>query len=273
MKNSIMIFFLIASSLICRSQNGIPYNNIKDIEKLSSESFDKRFLKACTLTSKIKYHDSIQNDFKKNNRTIDKKKDNYIEMRSNPSRGYFQFDERISNSEEVNYLFNDSVLSSISIRKDFYFKYKDLDIPLSIYSFYHYHKNGNLMFSGCSLVANIAQNIRINMSRIYNEKGKLTKKINYNKKFNLKFSDVIKIGYDNFKIEEKEEMYLSRAFNEKESYWIIELQLPDDNFVNKYLIINDKSREILTKYNETEVEKFRFIEYQEKLGNLNEILK
>ncbi|WP_291131742.1 hypothetical protein [Flavobacterium sp. UBA7682] len=272
MKNGLKLFMLLLYTLACQSQSVINYRNIDDIEGLSSVRFNKEFLKACTLKSKVQQYESFQKESKSSIKVIDKKRDNYIEMRSNPDMGYFEFDERISNSEEVNYLFNDSVLSSITIRNELYFRYIDLDIPLSINSFYHYHKNGNLMFAGFSLQSSITKNIRINMSRIYNAKGKLIKKINHEKHFKLKFSDVIKIGYNNLRLDEKEEMYISRSFNEKEAYWIIEFQLPDDNFANKYIVINDKTKEMNTAVYDRDVEKFRFKEYQEDLNNIKKYL-
>lgn len=264
MEKKIFFFVFIFCSSFCISQNELHYYNL---EQFKTPKIDKKYLKAFPLKEKQMQYDSFQNELKKTNRVIDKKKDNYVR-----DSGQGNYEERISPTEFIYWTFRDSLSYVIDTYNTANFKFKELHVEVTVHTMYEYYNSGALTRVGFDLMSNLAVGIDVGTHKLYDEKGKLIKKINFDKHFKLKFVDIIKIGYDNLRHEQKEEIWISRSFNKKEAYWIIEFKLPDDNFFNKYLIINDRTKKLHIEYYEKDVEKYRFQEYQDKLKNFYEIL-
>lgn len=265
MKKLIPLFVFLLYTLTCKSQNAIPLITIDDLEKLKSAKIDKKYFKAVSLKSMILKYDSIQIALKKLNKTVNKEKDYYLDM-GKDNYGYYSFFEKINESEIVQYFYSDFLLSEIRTRNAFRLKYKEIDNVFEIDNSYSIDKNGNLKFSRCELRGGFFAEIKIDEVRKYNKKGKVVKRINFDKQFKYKLSDIVKIGYDNFQMNENVEMYISRGFNEKEAYWIIMYRINDndDPAFNKIISINDKTKKIKEEYY-SDAQYYNFKEYQEKL--------
>lgn len=266
MKKLIPLFVFLLYSLVCKAQSSIPLINIDDLEKLKSAKIDKKYLKAISLKSMILKYDSIQIALKTLNKIVNKEKDYYFDM-SKDDYGYYSFYEKVNESEAVQYHFSDFLLLEIKEIKAFRLKYKEIDTVFEIDNYYTIDKNGDLKFSRCELNGGVFDEIKIDEVRKYNKKGKVIKKINYDKHFKYTLTDIIKIGNDNFLMDVNVEMYISRSFNEKEAYWIIMYRLPNDNSdpaFSKIICINDKTKEIKNVHYRDSQE-YDFKGYQEKL--------
>ena len=266
MKKLIPLFVFLLYSLVCKSQSTIPLIDIEDLEKLKFAKIDKKYLKAVSLKSMILKYDSIQIALKKLNKTVNREKDYYFDM-SKDDYGYYSFYEKVNESEAVQYHFSDFLLWEIRVIKAFRLKYEEIDTVFEIDNYYAIDKNGNLKFSRCELNGGVFDEIKIDEVRKYNKKGKVIKKINYDKHFKYTLQDILKIGSENFQMNINVEMYMSRSFNEKEAYWIIMYRLPNDNSdpaFSKIIIINDKTKEIKDVHYR-DAQEYKFEGYQEKL--------
>lgn len=193
--------------MTCKNQNAIPLITIDDLKKLKSAKIDKKYFKAVSLKSMILKYDSIQIALKKLNKTVNKEKDYYLDM-SKDNHGYYSFFEKINESEIVEYFYFDFLLLEIRTIKAFRLKYKEIDAVFEVDNSYTFNKNGNLKFSRCVLNGGVFGVFKIDKVKKYNINGSVIKKINFDNKFKYKVSDIVKIGYDNFQMDENVEMYI-----------------------------------------------------------------
>jgi hypothetical protein len=236
------------------------------LEEHKSVCIDKKYLKAISLESMLHKCDRFQDTLK----TVNQKKDYSVKL-TTKSNGYYFFEEKINEMEGILYQYFNSSESSIVTYKSLRFKYKKIEFALTFFNKYFYYKNGNLKFTSHSVEGTIFEDTNIGKAKTYNQKGKVIKKINYDKHFKFNLLDIIKIGYDNFQMDENVEMYISRSFNDKEAYWLIMYRLPndyDDPAFSKIISINDKTKEIKDEYY-IDVEKYRYKEYQYNLNKID----
>jgi hypothetical protein len=243
-----------------------------EMGKFKSPKVDKRYLKGVTL-------EEIQRKFDHHlelNENIEKHKDEYyIEKENNNVVGYSHFSENLPDSTYVEYFFHNYKISSIDVRKKLRFSNKSTgtDVPLYIFSKYFF-KDGTLLYVGHDVVGDFAQSIKVGVSKTFNAKGKLQSKINYDKQFTLDLNSILTFAYKHKIGDENGSFDLSRNFNKKEAYWIIEYNWYERNETNtKFLIINDKSKEVCVEFDKAEVDRYRFADYQKKLLNVAAVLK
>lgn len=134
---------------------------------------------------------------------------------------------------------------------------KQLDMQIICDS--KYNQNGNIVYYSSNILCemSLGSNFPFGKKILFDNKGILIFEIDYEKKFNMKFTEVFELVSNKLpKYDEKTKITLKRFFDEENGYWIIiygksleKITSYNEYISKKVLIIDDKTQKIVFEQN------------------------
>lgn len=170
------------------------------------------------------------------------------------------YNSKFDYNQNVYYDYNE-VNKLISVSNEYTLKHNNKLYSFSTESRIDYSANGKKLVLSKAV---LFDEIEAGRWQIYNNKGKLIKELNFDKKFKLTFIDVFNILKDFFYFLDlnNDNITIERSFNEEKAYWICKMQ---NTYCFKAIIINDKTGEILYGNNADILKQYLFRDYENKL--------